>query len=137
MRIEFAVDGVPVPQARPRFTKSGHVYEPTKCKDYKEVVSIAARAAMRGKKPITGPVYVHCKFIFPIPKGWTKAKKKDALDGVIRPLKRPDGDNLEKLVWDSLTGIVWTDDAQIVAWSGDKWYGEPETVVKVVEMCTD
>ena len=132
--IKINVPGVPVPQARPRFTRSGHVYEPTKCKDYKAVVSIAARAAMKGKEPITGPVVVYCRFIFPVPKGWTKAKKKEAMGGVSRPLKRPDGDNLEKLVWDALTGIVWSDDAQIVQWAGAKWYGNPETVVKVIEI---
>lgn len=135
--IKINVPGVPVPQARPRFTRGGYVYEPSKCKDYKAVVAAAARAAMRGKTPITGPVYVYCDFVMPIPKGWSKAKKEDALNGAIQPLKRPDGDNLEKLIWDALTGIVWSDDAQIVQWAGAKWYGEPETVVKVVEIGVD
>lgn len=30
-------------------------------------------------------------------------------------MKRPDGDNLEKYLNDSLNGLVWTDDARI-AW---------------------
>lgn len=132
--IKINVPGVPVPQARPRFTRTGRVYEPAKCKAYKAVIAAAARAAMRGKEPLAGPVVVGCHFFLPIPKGWSKAKKEDALDGVSRPLKRPDGDNLEKLVWDALTGIVWADDSQIVQWSGGKFYGEPGIVVKVVEI---
>ena len=132
--IKINVPGVPVPQARPRFTRTGHAYETAKCKAYKAVVAAAERAAMKGKEPITGPVLVVCQFFLPIPKGWVKAKRKDALDDVIRPLKRPDGDNLEKLIWDALTGIVWSDDAQIVQWAGAKWYGNPETVVKVIEI---
>ena len=59
------------------------------------------------------------------------------MTGVIQPLNRPDGDNLEKLVWDALTGIVWADDSQIVQWAGAKWYGEPALVVKVVEIGAD
>ena len=132
--ITINVPGMPIPQARPRFTRQGHAYETAKCKAYKAIVAAAARAAMKGKTPITGRVFVWCQFFMPIPKGWSKAKKEDALNGAIQPLKRPDGDNLEKLIWDALTGIVWSDDAQIVQWAGAKWYGNPETVVKVIEI---
>lgn len=30
-----------------------------------------------------------------------------------------DGDNLSKSIWDSLNGIAWIDDRQIVKWSGE------------------
>lgn len=32
----------------------------------------------------------------------------------------PDGDNLEKLLWDAFNGRVWIDDAQIEEWQGRK-----------------
>ncbi len=130
--IKINVPGTPIPQARPRFTRTGHAYETSKCKAYKTIVAAAARAAMRGKTPITGPVYVYCDFVMPIPKGWSKAKKEDALNGAIQPLKRPDGDNLEKLIWDALTGICYNDDSQIYRWGGTKIYGDfPGVVVTV------
>ncbi len=32
----------------------------------------------------------------------------------------PDGDNLEKLVWDAFNGQIWIDDSQIEEWQGRK-----------------
>ncbi len=32
----------------------------------------------------------------------------------------PDGDNLEKLLWDAFNGQLWNDDSQIEEWSGRK-----------------
>lgn len=40
---------------------------------------------------------------------------------------KQDGDNLEKLVWDALTGLVWFDDSQIVEWTGKKVRAAPRT----------
>ena len=34
--------------------------------------------------------------------------------------KRVDGDNLEKLVFDALKGVIWNDDEQIDEWQGKK-----------------
>lgn len=132
--IKFSVPGTPIPQARPRFTRTGHVYEPPKCKAYKAIVAAAARAAMRGKKPISGPVYVHCKFFFAVQKSWPRDKREDAIYGDFPMIRKPDGDNLEKIVWDALTGIVWKDDAQVNVWTGEKRFGdEPRLVVTVSE----
>lgn len=36
------------------------------------------------------------------------------------PTHEPDGDNLEKLVWDAFNGEIWIDDSQIKEWSGRK-----------------
>src|SRR5258707_5032525 len=32
----------------------------------------------------------------------------------------PDGDNLEKLLWDAFNGHIWNDDSQIEEWQGRK-----------------
>lgn len=32
----------------------------------------------------------------------------------------PDGDNLEKLLWDAFNGQIWNDDSQIEEWQGRK-----------------
>lgn len=37
----------------------------------------------------------------------------------------PDGDNLEKLVWDAFNGEIWNDDSQIKEWSGRKELNSP------------
>lgn len=47
------------------------------------------------------------------------------------PVTRPDLDNLEKLVKDACNGLLWTDDAQVVAIAKRKYYcadGEPPRI---------
>jgi Holliday junction resolvase RusA-like endonuclease len=53
------------------------------------------------------------------------------------PTAVPDGDNLEKLLWDAMNGKIWLDDSQIIEWSGRKVLGslEPRThlIVYLIE----
>ena len=58
------------------------------------------------------PCKVLIKAQFEIPKSWTKAKKAAAEANEIYP-KKPDGDNIAKIVLDSFNSIIWDDDAQV------------------------
>ena len=70
-----------------------------------------------------------------IPVSWTKAKRADALAGLVMPTGRPDLDNLVKALTDACNGIVWRDDAQIVRLMAEKRYGEqPGAVVSVIPL---
>lgn len=52
------------------------------------------------------------------------------LDGKIRPTKKPDWDNIGKIVTDALNKIAYRDDSQVVACRVEKWYGPiPEVIV--------
>jgi len=63
--------------------------------------------------PTTAPVHVEIDFVMP--------RRKSAPKGRTDPhTRKPDGDKLERAVWDSLTTIVWADDAQVVRWVGSK-----------------
>lgn len=64
-------------------------------------------------KPLKGPLLVVCHFRIPAAKFASPARRK--LMHCKPHWKRPDGDNLEKFLNDSLNGIIWQDDAQI-AW---------------------
>ncbi len=48
----------------------------------------------------------------------------------------PDGDKLERALWDALTGVAFADDRQVVGWFGTKHYAgvfdQPGVDVKVV-----
>jgi Holliday junction resolvase RusA-like endonuclease len=69
---------------------------------------------------------------FGIPASWSKKKHGAAIRGEIRPGKRPDIDNLYKLVADSFNGIVYRDDALIVEVRARKIYGvQPKLLVTV------
>jgi Endodeoxyribonuclease RusA len=37
----------------------------------------------------------------------------------------PDGDKLERALWDALTGLAFADDRQVVGWAGSKRYANP------------
>lgn len=107
--------GTPIGKGRPRFSrKSGTAYTPAKTRSYEEALGYAARAAMVGKKPLTGPISVHVIASFPIPASWPKKKQAAARAGEIRPTVRPDWENVAKVL-DAFNKIVWEDDAQIVS----------------------
>jgi crossover junction endodeoxyribonuclease RusA len=67
--------------------------------------------------PIDGPIYVRCDFVMPRPLSTTKKHTPPAV-------KKPDGDKLERAVWDALTLVVWTDDSRIIDWAGSKRIAE-------------
>lgn len=57
------------------------------------------------------------------------------LDRKIRPTKKPDWDNIGKIICDSLNGVAYRDDAQIVDSMVRKFYSEtPRVVVSIREI---
>ena len=100
-----------------------------------EAVKYIALAAMRGQMPIAGPVLLRMCAYIPVPKGWSRADRAAALAGDLLPTVKPDGDNIEKLVWDGCKGVVWWDDKQVTDWHGWKRYSDdPRIVVHVAEL---
>jgi Holliday junction resolvase RusA-like endonuclease len=66
------------------------------------------------------------------PKNWNKKKVQEALAGDLRPTSKPDNDNVEKCVFDSLNKIFFADDAAIVENSTKKFYAlEPSIEITV------
>ena len=65
-------------------------------------------------------------------KGLNK-KGLDKLSGAIRPTKKPDIDNIEKIILDSLNGIAYKDDSQVVESNTSKHYAEKPRVEVVLE----
>ena len=68
----------------------------------------------------------------PIPSSVSKKKLRLMLDRLIFPGKKPDWDNIGKIICDALNGIVWKDDAQIVDGRVVKLYAEhPRVEVEI------
>ena len=53
--------------------------------------------------------------------------------GIIRPTIKPDVDNIAKVILDSLNGLAYKDDKQIVFCIISKWYGENPKVEVILE----
>lgn len=84
-------------------------------------------------EPYAGPIKVDLTFYLPIPKATSKVKKRQMVNGVILPAKRPDLDNLAYLMTNAMKEIIYLDDSQIVDACNHKRYGEePKTVVKII-----
>lgn len=112
-RVEFIVPGPPVAWQRARLVGKRHFTE-SRVAAYKRVVGTLANAAKAGRPPCTGPVSMHIVAVFAVPKSWPKARREDALAGLVVPTGKPDWDNVGKGVSDALNGIVYEDDAQVV-----------------------
>lgn len=96
-----------------------------KSKDWKQQVAHAARQSYRGDL-IDGPLKVSLCFYRARPKGHFGSKGLNSKGrGSMAPTTKPDVLKLARGVEDALTGVVWRDDAQIVAEVLTKDWGEP------------
>ena len=115
----------PVPKARPRFTRYGHTYTPKKTADYEKAIAEYWRQATNGfMYDKEQALIVNLVFGIPIPKSTSKSKTELMANGTIRPLKKPDVDNLAKAVMDALNDVAWVDDSQVVRVSIYKEYAK-------------
>ena len=72
------------------------------------------------------PVTLHIVARFLPPQSKSKKVKQQMLDGQILPLKKPDMDNIVKVVADALNGVAYHDDTQIVCVMAKKVYSAVE-----------
>lgn len=134
MKITIPVE--PISQLRPRATsRGGHarVYDPPKVREYKESVKSYLQKFPLKKFENT-ELDVKLKFYLPIQKSISKKERELRLSHKKRPDKKPDIDNLQKSILDSLNGIVWDDDAKITHIEAWKFYSEdPRTEIEIEE----
>jgi Holliday junction resolvase RusA-like endonuclease len=87
-----------------------------------------------GQPMLEGPLFVSVDIGVEIPASWSKRRRNDALEGLIRPTGKPDIDNCAKLIFDALNKLAWRDDSQIVRAAMSKIYVEiPQTVITISE----
>lgn len=70
------------------------------------------------------PLEVQITAIYEPPKSTSKREKARMLSGELLPTKKPDADNIAKVVLDALNGVAYRDDSQIVRLMVKKEYGE-------------
>ena len=130
MTITFVVPGAPQGKARPRVTRAGHAYTPEKTKAYETVVRkcYLQDVGMR-HFPDGAAIKAHISASFPVPKGTNKKDRQAMLDGKIQPTKKPDADNIAKIILDALNGYAYKDDACVVRLTVSKHYGEEADVM--------
>ena len=70
-----------------------------------------------------GDIEVKIMAYFKIPASASKAAKTRMLEDRLRPTKKPDVDNIIKIVLDALNNTAWHDDAQVTDVICEKHYG--------------
>lgn len=125
MQVNFTITGKPTGKGRPRFSYK-HTYTPAKTVAYEKSVKKAYK-----NKYYFGentPLGVKILAYYEIPKSSTKKNRFLMLLNKLRPTKKPDVDNIIKIVLDSLNKIAYKDDAQIVECTILKFYSEEPRV---------
>ena len=134
--VMYTVYGEPVGKGRPRFARRGNfvsTYSPQKTKTYEDEIRMMARAAMGSSEVLETPVTVAIYIRVGIPASFSKQKRKDALEGILKPTKKPDADNILKCFLDAMNGIVYLDDKQVVNIHLTKLYAEIPAVEVMVK----
>lgn len=138
MKAKFTIYGPPRGKQRPRHMKNGHTYTPDETIEYENLVKVEYRRQCRGirfDKQV--PLDVRITAYYPIPKSVSKKKHALMLQHRVRPVVKPDFDNLGKIVCDSLNQIAFYDDSQICDCQIRKFYSEePRVVVTIQEAST-
>lgn len=132
-QVIFVVKGEPKGKGRPRLNRcSGNIYTPRETANYERLVALSYSNSARGYK-FTSPVKVTVKAYHKPPKGKSKKVVEDMLNGRILPTKKPDADNVAKIVLDGLNHVAWDDDTQVVEMMVTKRYSEEPMVAVFIE----
>ena len=122
MRVEFFVHGRPQPQGSTKAFMPKGVRFPVVTSDNAKLKpwrqQVAGMAATIAQGITLDAVRVQCEFSFLRPKS-TSMK-------VLHKTTKPDLDKLVRAVLDSLTGIVFRDDSQVIAVIATKAFAERE-----------
>lgn len=135
IKYEFEMIGEITGKARPRMNpKTGRAYTPNKTKLYEYGLRQWFIRAYPSFKPIENKCKVNIIAYFDIPKSTSKKKKMEMLNNETTPTKKPDIDNITKIVLDAMNKFAFKDDTQVTKLEVEKRYSEiPRIYVRIEE----
>lgn len=111
--ISFEIPGEPKGKGRPRFG-NGIAYTPDETRDYEMYVKQCYLKRNEKINLTENPIKIRIVANYKIPSRFSKKKRVAAMSGVIKPTKKPDCDNIIKIICDALNLVAYKDDKQIV-----------------------
>ena len=131
---EFEVIGDIKGKARPRInTYTCQAYTPNDTKDYENLIKQYFKLKYPRFVPLENRVSVKIIAYFKIPKTTTKKDRVLIEEGKLSPTKKPDKDNIVKIVLDALNKMAFKDDNQITKLEVEKKYGNEEKIFVQIE----
>lgn len=134
--IRFTIPGKPFGKQRPRVVNRGKfstAYTPKETVQYENLVRLYFQQAANGKMfPDDAMLDVRIIAYYGIPKSVSKKKRKAMLEHRIRPGKKPDWDNIGKIICDSLNLVAYHDDSAVVDAQVRKFYSENPRVDVII-----
>lgn len=139
MTVTFTVPGKPFGKQRPRVTMRGgyaSAYTPKETVSYENLVKYTYQAEVGKAFDKDIPLRVLIVALYEIPQSTSKKRANLMRIGEVRPTKKPDTDNIAKIICDSLNGIAYHDDAQVVDLKVAKYYSDTPCVTVTIEEVT-
>jgi len=135
MIYEFEMIGDIVGKARPRMnTRTGRAYTPTNTKLYEYSLRQSFIIKYPYFKQIESRVKVIIIAYFGITKNTSKKREAEMLQENISPTKKPDADNIIKIVLDAMNKFAFKDDTQVTKLQIEKKYDKtPRIYIKIEE----
>ena len=131
MKIDFIVQGKVQAKQRPRFNGK-FAYTPKETIAYENWVKTCYSMkypVLLLKKPLKVKIIAY----YEVPKSASKKKQQQMLNDEIYPTVKPDTDNIAKSILDSLNGIAYLDDKQVVKLEVEKYYAANANVAVMIE----
>lgn len=134
MKINILIPGKVKGKQRPKFNRySGKVYTPQQTINYENWVKTCFLEQYGEIKLLEKPLKVIINSYYEMPKSVSKKKKMQMLRNEIVPTVKPDLDNIAKSILDSLNGLAYLDDKQVVYLEVAKLYSDNAYVLVSIE----
>lgn len=135
--IELTIPGAPFGKQRPKFTsrgKFGKAVTPEKTVNYEAFVKLLynekyGELSFDAEEPLKMTIRAYMQ----IPSSKSNKQKKLMKENILRPTKKPDWDNIGKIIGDALNAIAYPDDKQIVEAHIVKFFDENPRVEIEIE----
>ena len=109
----IVVEGTIRGKQRPRFnTKTGRAFTSNQTINYENWIKQCY--IEQSNKLLQGAIRARIEIYYSVPKSYSKRKIEAIKGGIDYPMKKPDCDNVVKIVLDSLNKIAYDDDKQVV-----------------------
>lgn len=125
----FVLPWEPTAKGRPRTAVIGgraRIYTPRRTSEAEAALRVLLVAQGAQRYPRALPLRVHLQF--------RRRRPESLARHVQHPIARPDLDQYVKLMLDAGTGLLWDDDAQVVALTARKTFSDVAQIALTVEV---